>query len=46
MMKKTITLLLPTLNEVTGFKAIFPKIDTSLLWKVEDKSWEEARKEI
>ena len=30
MNKKTITLLLPTLNEVTGFKAIFPKIDTNL----------------
>ncbi len=30
MNKKTITLLLPTLNEVVGFKAIFPKIDTSL----------------
>ena len=28
--KKTITLLLPTLNEVVGFKAIFPKIDTNL----------------
>ena len=34
MMKKTITLLLPTLNEVTGFKAIFPKIDTSLFDEV------------
>ena len=28
--RKTITLLLPTLNEVVGFKAIFPKIDTNL----------------
>ncbi len=27
---KTITLLLPTLNEVVGFKSIFPKINTSL----------------
>ena len=34
MMKKTITLLLPTLNEVTGFKAIFPKIDRSLFDEV------------
>ena len=33
-MKKTITLLLPTLNEVTGFKAIFPKIDRSLFDEV------------
>ena len=30
MKKKTITLLLPTLNEVVGFKAIFPKIDINL----------------
>lgn len=28
--KRTITLLLPTLNEVVGFKAIFPQIDRSL----------------
>src|SRR3989338_6462057 len=27
---KTITLLLPTLNEVVGFKEIFPKIDRNL----------------
>lgn len=27
---KTITLLLPTLNEITGLKTIFPKIDPSL----------------
>lgn len=30
MTRKTITLLLPTLNEVVGFKAIFPTIDRSL----------------
>ena len=34
MNKKTITLLLPTLNEVVGFKAIFPKIDTNLFDKI------------
>lgn len=28
--QKTITLLLPTLNEVVGFKEIFPKIDKNL----------------
>lgn len=28
--KKTITLLLPTLNEIVGFKEIFPKIDRDL----------------
>ena len=28
--KKTITLLLPTYNEIDGFKAIFPKIDRTL----------------
>lgn len=28
--KRTITLLLPTLNEVVGFKQIFPQIDRSL----------------
>jgi glycosyltransferase involved in cell wall biosynthesis len=28
--QKTITLLLPTLNEVVGFREIFPKIDKSL----------------
>lgn len=27
---KTVTLLLPTMNEIDGFKAIFPKIDRSL----------------
>jgi glycosyltransferase involved in cell wall biosynthesis len=30
MSSPTITLLLPTLNEIDGFKAIFPKIDRSL----------------
>ena len=30
MTRKTITLLLPTLNEVVGFKAIFPKINREL----------------
>ena len=30
MNKKTVTLLLPTLNEVIGFESIFPKIDRSL----------------
>ena len=34
MNKKTITLLLPTLNEIVGFKAIFPKIDTNLFDKI------------
>ena len=34
MKEKTITLLLPTLNEVVGFKAIFPKINTSLFDKI------------
>lgn len=28
--KKTVTLLLPTLNEIDGFKAIFPSIDQTL----------------
>jgi len=28
--KKTVTLLLPTLNEIVGFKKIFPQIDRSL----------------